>query len=145
MPNALERLRTARRVARATEMERSMLIPLSGSSWVLFPWLGTRAFRTLKRYLALNAGRLGISGIQSEGCCYITFHSRGDLKHTFLARIEKWIREEGITPIELVGDGEMPVFDKYDAYLPGEILREAFASDRLLPTEVKQRFLGEEN
>lgn len=145
MPNALERLRTARRVAKATDMESSMLIPLSESSWVLFPWLGTRAFRTLKRYLAKNASRLGISGIQSEGCCYITFHSRQDLRRTFLSRIAKWIREEDISAIELVGEGEMPVFDKYDAYIPGEILREAFASDRLLPEEVKYRFLGKES
>ncbi len=140
MPNALERLRTARRVARATEMERSMLIPLSNSSWVLFPWLGTRAFRTLRRYLARNAARLGISGIESEGCCYITFRSRKDLSHTFLRDLMHFIKEEGIPLLELVGEGEMPVFDKYDAYLPAEILREAYAKDRLIDYEVAGRF-----
>ena len=41
---------------------------------------------------------------------------------------------------ELVGAGECPVFDKYDEYIPPELLREAYAKDRLRADEILERF-----
>ena len=34
---------------------------------------------------------------------------------------------EGITPEELLYDGEVPYFDKYDKFLPEELIRYSFA------------------
>lgn len=138
--NAKERLATARRIAKATRMGDGMLLSLGGSSWVLFPWLGTKAFRTLRRYLKRYADRWGISDIQSEGCCYITFKSRRPLASTFLADLRARLTEEGLDPEELVGASECPVYDKYDPYLPAEMLRTAYACDKLCPEEVINRF-----
>ncbi len=140
MPNAKERLATARRVARATGMETSMLISLGGSSYVLFPWLGTRAFRTLKRYLSSRGAILGISDIQSEGCCYITFKARVGKCQSILQNLSRMIQEEGVVAEDLVSVKENPIYDKYDPYIPGELLRDAYAKDRLLPDEVVERF-----
>jgi ATP-dependent Lhr-like helicase len=85
------------------------------------------------------SSELGISDIQSEGCCYITFKAKGNGRDLD-DRITDIIQRDGLTPSELVSDGECPVFDKYDEYIPPELLRDAYAVDRLCPEEVKERF-----
>ena len=140
MPNAAARLETARNLAHHTGMPDSMVIPLGGSSFVLFPWLGTCAFRTLRRLLTVLAGRLGISDISGEGCCYITFKARREDGEKLLDRLAGILRERPIDPESLVGASEMPVYDKYDEYIPAELLRKAYARDRLCPEEVMLRF-----
>ncbi|MBO5101497.1 MAG: ATP-dependent helicase, partial [Clostridia bacterium] len=141
--NARERLEVARRVAKNAKMDKRLTVFLGGQSFALFPWLGTRAFRTLKRLLKKNASELGISDIQSEGCCYITFKGKDGKDADYERRICDIIERDGLSPDELVFDGECPVFDKYDEYVPPELLREAYALDRLCPEEVVNRFLGE--
>jgi len=138
--NAKERLENARRVAKNAKMDENMLIFLGGQSYVLFPWLGTRSFRTLRRFLQKNASRLGISDIQSEGCCYIKFKGKDIDRETFVGKISGILAEEGLDTYGLVGDGECPVFDKYDEYIPAELLRQAYAKDRLFADEVLERF-----
>lgn len=142
LPNAAARLATARRVARATGMDKSLLLSIGGSSWVLFPWLGTRAFRTLKRYLRREAGRLGISDIQSEGCCYLTFKGKGDLRNGFLRAIGDDLSRDGIDTTEMLAAGETPMFDKFDEYIPADLLKKGYVADRLSPEEVIGRLGG---
>lgn len=142
LPNAAARLATARRVARATGMDKSLLLSIGGSSWVLFPWLGTRAFRTLKRYLRREAGRLGISDIQSEGCCYLTFKGKGDLRNGFLRAIGDDLSRDGIDTTEMLAAGEAPMFDKFDEYIPADLLKKGYIADRLSPEEVIGRLGG---
>ena len=142
LPNAAARLATARRVARATGMDKSLLMSIGGSSWVLFPWLGTRAFRTLKRYLRREAGRLGISDIQSEGCCYLTFKGKGDLRNGFLRAIGDDLSRDGIDTTEMLAAGETPMFDKFDEYIPADLLKKGYIADRLSPEEVIGRLGG---
>ena len=142
LPNAAARLATARRVARATGMDKSLLLSIGGSSWVLFPWLGTRAFRTLKRYLRREAGRLGVSDIQSEGCCYLTFKGKGDLRNGFLRAIGDDLSRDGIDTTEMLAAGETPMFDKFDEYIPADLLKKGYIADRLSPEEVIGRLGG---
>ncbi len=132
---AAHRLEVARRLARNTGLADRTLLHLGGSTWCLFPYLGTRSFRTLRRFLAANAHALGISGIEFEGCRYISFH----MEHTreeFLARLAL-VSADGIDPDALVAPSEMPLFDKYDAFIPGELLRRAYARDRLFSSEAE--------
>ena len=138
--NAKERLENARRVAFNAGIENNMLVFLGGQSYVLFPWLGTRSFRTLRRFLQRNAAELGISDIQSEGCCYITFKARDDAGSNLLFNIRSIIEREGIDVRRLVGEGECPIIDKFDEYIPPHLLREAYAVDRLFADEVIERF-----
>ena len=139
--NAKERLDHARRVAKNAGMDREMLVFLGGQSYVLFPWLGTRSFRTLRRFLQRYAGELGISDVQSEGCCYITFKAKSDAGKSFMFKIRDILERDGLDTYSLVTDGECPVFDKFDEYIPPELLREAYATDRLFADEVLERFL----
>ena len=138
--NARERLENARAVARNAGMDKNMLVFLGGQSYVLFPWLGTRPFRTLRRFLQRYSQELGISDIQSQGCCYITFKAKGDFGARFLESISDILKRDGLDTERLVRSGECPIFDKYDEYIPAELLRQAYARDRLSAEEVLLRF-----
>ncbi len=142
-PNAAHRLEVARHLARNTGVGERMLIHLGGSTWCLFPWLGTISFRTLRRFLAKHAKELGISGIEFEGCYYILFRMEGDGKD--FCRVLARLAAGGIDCNALVAPGELPVFDKYDAYVPGELLRAAYAADHLRGDEAKARIVALES
>ena len=132
-PNAAHRLAVARHLAQNTGVTDHALLHLGGSTWCLFPFLGTRSFRTLRRFLAANARELGISGIEFDGCYYITFHMEGD-REDFLYALAPLLAR-GMDCEALVGPAEMPLFDKFDPFIPGELLRRAYATDRLRPDE----------
>lgn len=133
---ALARLQSARGLARKMGLGSSIFIPLSQTTAVLFPWLGTRSFQTLRRYLSANAAELGISHIEHQGCCYITFHIEYGKRDSFLQALCRKIKEEGMDLSTLVADAERPVYDKYDAYLPTPLLKQSFIADRLASDEI---------
>ncbi len=139
--NAAARLENARRVAKNATMAENMLVFLGGQSYVLFPWLGTRPFRTLRRLLQREASSLGISDIQSEGCCYITFKARDGAGENLIFNLRSILEEQGLDTMKLVSDGECPIYDKYDECIPPALLRRAYALDRLSSEEVLERFL----
>ncbi|MBR2010881.1 MAG: DEAD/DEAH box helicase [Clostridia bacterium] len=134
--NAAHRLAVARHLARNTGICEHSLVHLGGSTWCLFPWLGTRGFRTLRRTLTANARALGVSGIEYDGCCYLKFHLEGDGAR-FAQRLAR-IAENGLQAEALVFPSEMPVLDKFDALLPPTLLRRAYATDRLSTEEAEQ-------
>ena len=140
-PNAQTRLEVARHLARNTGMLDRSLVHLGGYSFCLFPWLGTRSFRAMRKILARHASRLGISGIEHEGCYFITFkmsHGTGD---DLIALLADEVRAGGFDPESLVGPAELPVFEKYDDYVPPSLLRRAYATDRLDVAEAEARIL----
>jgi len=137
---AVKRLREARAVADATGITRKNIVPLGGSTWAYFPWLGTRSFRTMRRYLRKNVPEL--SGLDYGGCYYMTFKLDGVDGDTVLRCVEGKILREGITTADLVGEGEAPAFDKYDPMVPPVLLRGAFAADRLRADEIEGRVRG---
>ena len=139
-PNAKARLDIARKVARNTGMLDSPVVSLGGYTKCIFPWLGTRSFRTLRRLLAQRSKELGISGIEFEGCYYITFKLDGVSDDELFSRINDIIRKEGGIDLDgLVGGSESPIFDKYDACLPPKLLRTAYAANKLRADEVEKR------
>lgn len=140
LPNAKERLRTARNLAKNTGVGKNMLLSLGGQSYVLFPWLGTRSFRAARRYLTKKATELGVSDVHSEGCCYITLKASRENASRLLSRMRELLNTEELSPLSLVSDSESPAYDKYDELIPAELLRRAYASDRLDTEEMKKRF-----
>ena len=136
-PNAAHRLAVARHLARNTGLDRNMLLFLGGSTYALFPFLGTRSFRTLRRFLTAHARELGLSGLEFEGCYYMTFRLDGT-REEFLAALAR-IAEEPIDLEALVAPSELPIFDKFDPFIPGELLRRAYACDRLRADEAEAR------
>ena len=130
-PNAAQRLREARETCRRAGMGECSLIHLGGFSWCLFPWTGTRGFRTVRRFLARYAQQLCISGIEYHGCEYISFKlERGDGRE-LAKKIRSIIKRGGIDLTALVSPTEAPSYDKYDEHVPPSLLRAAYCADRL--------------
>jgi len=138
-PNARQRLETARHVARNTGMLTRPVVSLGGFTKCIFPWLGTRSFRTLRKYISHNAKSLGITGIEFEGCYYMTFKMETDGDELMLRLADRLRDTGGIDCMSLVESGEIPVFDKYDNYIPASLLRRAYSVDRLQADEAERR------
>lgn len=142
MENAVTRLTAARILSENTHLTKRPIVSLGGITKCWFPWLGTRSFRTLVRYLKVNAARLGISNISYDGCNYICFRlDKGDEEQLIL-RMQEDVQARGIRCEELVFAGETPVIDKYDPYIPSELLKKAYSVDRLRADEVENRILS---
>ncbi len=136
--NALHRLRVARALCKNTGVPQRMLVPLGGYSYCLFPWLGTRSFRTLRKYIANNASKYKISDVSFEGCYYIMMKIEGDAER-FMKELADRAESEGIDLYELAMGGQPPLFEKYDDFIPDELLRRAYAEDKLRADEVIRR------
>ncbi len=140
-PNAAHRLEVARHLARNTGMLEHSIVHLGGYSWCIFPWLGTRSFRTFRKFLAAHAYEYRISGIEHEAGAYITFKMEKGNDYLLAKGLAEEVQKRGINPMSLVGQGENPVFDKYDEYLPNPLLQKAYAADKLAPDEAAARFI----
>lgn len=142
--NAKECLQIARSTARRTGMLEYGIIPIGGIKYALFPWLGTRSIRTLKRFLQFKcADALNLSSIEYDSYYYITFKMEGKTAKEFCDYLQNY--NEPIDTSELVSKNEIPIFEKYDSYIPGELLRNSFCTDKLDTSEIiirmKNRFL----
>ena len=136
--NAKKRLEVARNLARNTGMLEHSIVSLGGYTYCLFPWLGTRSFRTLRKFIQQNAKSYRINNLEFEGCCYMMFKMESDSRQFIEALCQK-VDAEGIDCASLVSSGELPVFEKYDDYIPGELLRKAYSTDKLRADEVEKR------
>jgi ATP-dependent Lhr-like helicase len=124
--NAVARIRQARHVAANAHVATEPLIRLGGTSWCLFPWLGSYAFLALERFLKIKcADRLGLKGLDSSRPYFMQFTMRADAE-TFY----RVLKEEAATPfdpLDLLYPQEVPYFDKYDEFVPEELIRKGFA------------------
>lgn len=138
MKNAVVRLDQARSSARNSGITSQPLICLGGNMWCLFPWLGTYAFFAMERFLKLRCGdRLGLRGMDSSRPYYIQFTMKVSPEEFFAILAEE--AEVPFDPLELVYPGEVPVFEKYDEYLPEELVKKGFAYGILGIDEMKER------
>lgn len=126
MPHAMCRLQEARETFRKSLMTERPLISLGGKMWALFPWLGSYAFLAMERFLKLRcAGRLGLRGMNSSRPYYMQFTMQVSEKEFYEIVCEE--AEKEFDPLELLYPRENPVFEKYDEYVPEELVRKGFA------------------
>ena len=126
LPQARARLLQARDVAQAALISDKPLINLGGDTWVLFPWLGTYAFLALERIIKRKLpARLGLKGIDVYRPYYFQFRMNATPEEFFETLSEVALAD--LDPMELLFDSELPLFDKYDEYLPRELVRKSFA------------------
>ncbi len=140
-PNAQARLEVARRVARNTGMLERSLIHLGGYTRCLFPWLGTRAFRAMRKLLGRESRRFGISGMEYEGCYFITFKMASGNDFELISALAETVVQEKPDGEALVGNGEVPLFEKYDDYVPLSLLRRAYGVDKLDVEKASERII----
>ena len=126
MKNAVARLGQARYTAAQSGTTDSPMISLGGRMWCLLPWVGTYAFLAMERFLKIKCGnRLGLKNFDSARPYYMQFTMSVSLEEFY--RIVAEEAAKPIDPLELVYPKELPVFDKYDEYLPEELVRKGFA------------------
>lgn len=138
MKNAVSRLEQARSTARNSHITRNPLICMGGNMWCLFPWLGTYAFFAMERFLKIKCGeRLGLKGMDSSRPYYIQFTMKVSPEEFFRVLAEEAKIE--FDPLDLVYAGEVPLFEKYDEFLPVELVKKGFAYGILDIDEMKKR------
>ena len=126
MKNAVARLNQARYTAAQSGTTDSPMLSLGGRMWCLLPWVGTYAFLAMERFLKIKCGnRLGLKNFDSARPYYMQFTMSVSLEEFY--RIVAEEAAKPIDPLELVYPKELPVFDKYDEFLPEELVRKGFA------------------
>ena len=141
MRHAVSRLQEARETFQKSGMQNQPLVHLGGKMWALFPWLGTYAFITLERFLKIRcAKRLGLKGLSPFRPYWMQFTMQVGEADFYRIVAEESVRP--FDPLELVYPNENPVFEKYDEFVPEELVRKGFALGVLDFESVKKRVLG---
>lgn len=144
MKNAVARLEQARFTAAHSGAADKTLINLGGNMWCLLPWVGTYTFLTMERFLKIKcADRLGLRNLDSARPFFIQFTMKAD-ESAFFRVLAEEIRKP-IDPMELVYPKELPLFDKYDEYLPEELVKKGFALGVLDVDGLREKVLSWKN
>ena len=126
MRHAVCRLQEARESFAKSGMRDHPLVHLGGNMWALFPWLGSYAFLALERMLKIRCKqRLGLKGLDSLRPYYLQFTMKVSASDFYRIIAEE--AEQDFDPLELVYPNEVPNFEKYDEYVPAELVRKGFA------------------
>lgn len=137
MQNATARLQQARYTASQAGTASKPLLPLGGTMWCLLPWVGTYTFLAMERFLKIKCGdRLGLKNFDSARPYYMQFTMK--VSESDFYRIVREEIEKPFDPLELIYPKELPLFDKYDEYLPEELVKKGFAHGVLDTQELAQ-------
>ena len=141
MKNAAARLENARFTASHSGAGTKPLLNMGGSMWCLLPWVGSYTFLAMERFLKIKCkDRLGLRNFDSARPYYMQFTMKVDEK-TFFKVVAEEIRKP-IEPLELVYPKELPLFDKYDEFLPEELVKKGFACGVLDLDGLRETVLG---
>ncbi len=120
-PNAARMLQAARETARGAGLtERGVLVSEGGVKW--FPWVGTRALRTLRLF-----ARLEKLESDEDGLC-LSYKSVSEDR--FIAHLQRMVSGD-VNPTELAALMEQKKLQKFDKFLDEKLLDQANGNDRL--------------
>ncbi len=129
-PNAVRRLERARRLAHETGLFDSMVVSAGGDAMFVFPWIGSRQFRTLSRILKILLKEpLHLRSILPTEPYYFTL--AGQCLPEQLQQAIVIAQQEITDPQVLLEPDEAPYLGKYDEFVPPALLRKAFVVDGL--------------
>lgn len=128
---ARQRLQQARTIAQQFGLDYRCVLPLEDHYCCIFPWTGTIGFRTLERYLRLPCREaLKIKGVSGRSPYFLVVNLGQCSRESLICEI-KALGDRRLDAIELLGPDEVPKLQKYDEFMPPDLLRRAFAVDRL--------------
>ena len=137
------RLKVARDYARKTGLATQTVVLLEDEYACIFPWIGSRGFRTLERYLRNHCR----SALKTKGVRGQTPYFLGvNLGKCPVESLRSELQELGHRPLSselFMAEDETPKVQKYDAYLPPEFLRKQFVADGLAMADVRSWALGD--
>jgi len=128
LPHAQQRLDEARQLARHSGLLEQSILPISDNWMMLLPWQGTKQVDTL--YPLLN--QAGLQTKRGKSPFYLEIKK----PETDVQTVESVLRQiissppspETLISASTRADYEI---DKYDRYIPDQLLRQAFVVDRL--------------
>ena len=92
----------------------------------------------MERFLKIKcADRLGLRGMDSMRPYYIQFTMKVSPNDFFSIIAEE--AEQEFDPLDLVYQGEVPIFEKYDEFLPESLVKKGFAYGILDIKEMKEQ------
>ncbi|HEY9601744.1 MAG TPA: DEAD/DEAH box helicase [Allocoleopsis sp.] len=140
---AKDRLNAARQLARMAGLERRTIFSLEeDNTYCIFPWMGTVAYRTLERFLNFFVrDYLDIRKLSGVSPYYLVVTLRKSTSQELYEQIVK-VSSKDLTETDLVAFEEAPKLQKYDEFIPNNLLRQAFASDYLNVAELQQIMQG---
>jgi ATP-dependent Lhr-like helicase len=135
---AKARLAAARQLATRMNFADRVVFPLEDNFCCIFPWTGSIAVRTLERFLRLHCkDALKIKGVTGRSPYFLVVNlgksSLDSLEHELRS-----LHDRRLTPEALLGPDEVPKLQKYDEFVPPDLLRKAFAADYLNLAELQQ-------
>jgi len=139
LPKATERLLEAREIARTSGMLNKPVVHLEGITWCLFPWLGSKSNWTLRRFIKSRCvKKFKLTEIEYGDWFYIRLNiGKGD--GFKLARfISEFFSDDAPDLDSLVGEEENPSYERYDEYVPQELIRRGYITDKLQSDELKE-------
>ena len=136
--NAKERLKEARQLALTAGLERDNIVSVGNKTYCIFPWMGTVAYRTMERFLNYFVREsLDIRSIGGLSPYFLTIKLGKDKLEALHSDIVDFCKKD-LTVYDLVSAEEAPKLQKYDEYIPNNLLRKAFACDYLDVVELRQ-------
>ncbi len=133
---AKKRLAEARKLAKKEGLDSSYIVSLEDSYCCIFPWCGTIAYRTLERFLRFHCREtLKIKGITGRSPYFLVVNL-GKCKLESLYYEMKSLGDRPLDAMNLLAEDEAPKLEKYDEFIPPELLRKAFATDYLNISEL---------
>jgi ATP-dependent Lhr-like helicase len=136
---AKQRLQAARQLAEKKGLSSAHLFPMDEDGYCyILPWAGTVAVRTLERYLRMHCREtLKTRGVTGRPPYYLVVNL-GTCKLEQLDYEIKALSDRRMPVEELLAEDEAPKLQKYDEFIPPELLRKAFATDYLNLKELTQ-------
>ncbi|MCA9893475.1 MAG: DEAD/DEAH box helicase [Anaerolineae bacterium] len=123
---ALVRLDQARRLARTSRLTSEPILPLGGNKFMLLPWQGTKIMHTIDLLLTYAGVNVETSGRPY----YLVVNAANE--DELRSRISDLVQN---VPDPQAIIAPLKVFDlmvnKYDRYVPEELLREAYINDQM--------------
>ncbi|MBE9128738.1 MULTISPECIES: DEAD/DEAH box helicase [unclassified Coleofasciculus] len=135
---AKERLRAARQLTKFFRLDKETILLIDGKNYCIFPWAGTVAYRTLERFLNVRVREsLDIRRIGGKSPYFLTIKLGKNTVEELEAEILSFCKKD-LTGEDLVTSDEAQKLQKYDKFIPNNLLRKAFAGDYLDVEDLRQ-------
>ena len=138
MPKAAERLQQARELAKPSGMLTEPVIHLGGITWCLFPWLGSKSNWALRRFIRSRCiKKFNLTDIEYGDWFYIRLNIGKGNGYDLVRYISEFFSNDAVNLDCLVGEKENPSYERYDEYIPQELIRQGYIVDKMQGDEIR--------
>jgi ATP-dependent Lhr-like helicase len=139
LQGAKKRLREAQNLAQRYHLDRATIYPLDDNLYCIFPWIGTKTFNTLEKWIYFVLGDfMNVKIVKSLSPYYLLLKSGEPTSAIALQEMIINLCQQDLTPEDITAFTHSPQRQKYDKFIPDNLLRKAFAWDYLDIAELQQ-------